>query len=245
LEPRIGVPTESVRGDLTSARSVAELESIGTDFAQSIGCRYFSYVVSRPPRGGVVCRNPFIASYAGEWKARYLARRYQFYDPVVTVSKKTRVPFFWGQRGFLRPFEKAERYVFHEAAEFGILEGYAVPVVGPDLDAAVFSVVVDSRNGISDIVEEKIGELQIFATRFHDAAVRFEGSEAAAADIALSTREKEVLTWTAEGYSSEAVATRLGLSTSAVNYHVTNCCRKLGAGNKIHAVALAIRMNLM
>jgi DNA-binding CsgD family transcriptional regulator len=55
----------------------------------------------------------------------------------------------------------------------------------------------------------------------------------------------EVLTWTAEGYSSEAVAKRLGLSTSAVNYHITNCCRKLGASNKTQAVALAIRMNLM
>jgi DNA-binding CsgD family transcriptional regulator len=245
LERRAEVSAEGVRWDLTGARSVAELESIGTDFAQSIGCRYFSYVVSRPPGGGVVCRNPFVTSYASEWKARYLTRKYQFYDPVVTVSKRTRVPFFWGQRGFLRAFEKAERYVFYEAAEFGILEGYAVPVVGPDLDAAVFSVVVDSRNGISDIVEEKIGELQIFATRFHDAAVRFENSEAGHADIELSTREKEVLIWTAEGLSSELVAVQLGLSTSAVNYHVTNCCRKLGAGNKIHAVALAIRMNLI
>jgi DNA-binding CsgD family transcriptional regulator len=61
----------------------------------------------------------------------------------------------------------------------------------------------------------------------------------------LTTREREVLTWTADGYSSEAVAARLGLSASAINYHVTNCCRKLGASNKIQAVALAIRMNLL
>jgi DNA-binding CsgD family transcriptional regulator len=61
----------------------------------------------------------------------------------------------------------------------------------------------------------------------------------------LTTREKEVLTWTAEGYSSEEVAARLGLSASAVNYHITNSCRKLGASNKIQAVALAIRMDLL
>jgi DNA-binding CsgD family transcriptional regulator len=174
-----------------------------------------------------------------------LARTYQFYDPVVSISKKTRIPYFWGQRGFLRAFEKAQRYVFHEAAEFGIIEGYSVPVVGPEFDAAIFSVVVNSRNEISNVVHEKIGQLQIFATKFHDAAVRFEGSDAPQVDIQLTTREKEVLTWTAEGYSSEAVAARLGLSPSAVNYHVTNSCRKLSASNKIQAVALAIRMNLL
>jgi DNA-binding CsgD family transcriptional regulator len=235
----------SVCLDPTSARTVAELENVATGFAQSIGCEHFSYLVTRLPRGRVICNNIFISSYPVEWRARYLARTYQFYDPVVSISKKTRVPYFWGQRGFLRAYDKAERRVFHEAAEFGMLEGYSVPIVGPEFDAAIFSVVVNSRNEISNIVNDEIGRLQIFAAKFHDAAVRLEGSESSQADVKLTTREKEVLTWTAEGYSSEAVAARLGLSASAVNYHVTNCCRKLGASNKIKAVALAIRMTLM
>lgn len=235
----------SVCLDPTSARSVGELETIATGFAQSIGCEHFSYLVTRPPRGRVTCKNVFISSYSPEWKGRYLERNYQFYDPVAIISKKTRVPYFWGQRGFLRAYEKAERYVFHEAAEFGILEGYSVPVVGPEFDAAIFSVVVDGRNEISHVVRGEVGELQIFAAKFHDAAVRLEDSESPQDNIALTTREKEVLTWTAEGYSSEEVAARLGLSASAVNYHVTNCCRKLDATNKIQAVALAIRMNLL
>jgi DNA-binding CsgD family transcriptional regulator len=235
----------SVCLDPTSARTVAELESVATGFAQSIGCEHFSYVVTRPPRGRVICNNIFISSYPAEWKARYLARTYQFYDPVVSISKKTRMPYFWGQRGFLRAYDKAERRVFHEAAEFGMLEGYSVPIVGPEFDAAIFSVVVNARNEISDRVQGEIGELQIFAAKFHDAAVRLESSRAPQPEIELTTREREVLTWTADGYSSEAVAARLGLSASAINYHVTNCCRKLGASNKIQAVALAIRMNLL
>jgi DNA-binding CsgD family transcriptional regulator len=236
---------ESVGLDPTSARSVPELETIAAGFIRSIGCEHFSYLVTRPPRGRVACDNVFISSYAAEWRARYLARTYQFYDPVVSISKKIRVPYFWGQRGFLRAFEKAERYVFHEAAEFGIVEGYSVPIVGPEFEAAIFSVVVNARNEIPDIVQGEMGELQIFAAKFHDAAVRLDGLEKPQVEIALTTREKEVLTWTAEGYSSEEVAARLGLSASAVNYHITNSCRKLGASNKIQAVALAIRMDLL
>ena len=235
----------SVGLDPTSARSVGELEKIATDFAQAIGCEHFSYLVTRPPRGKATCKNVFISSYAPEWNARYLERNYRLYDPVATISKKTRVPYFWGQRGFLRAYEKAERYVFHEAAEFGILEGYSVPVVGPEFDSAIFSVVVDGRNEIARVVRGEIGALQIFAAKFHDAAIRLEGAENPQGNIELTSREKEVLTWTAEGYSSEEVGARLGLSASAVNYHITNCCRKLGAGNKIQAVALAIRMNLL
>jgi DNA-binding NarL/FixJ family response regulator len=124
-------------------------------------------------------------------------------------------------------------------------DGYSVPIEGPEFDAAIFSVVVNARNEISDLVQGKIGQLQIFAAKFHEAAVRLESSRAPPPEIELTTREREVLTWTADGYSSEAVAARLGLSVSAINYHVTNCCRKLGASNKIQAVALAIRMNLL
>lgn len=239
------MPVGSVCLDLASARSVGELESIATGFAHSIGCEHFSYLVTRPPRGRIACKNALISSYAPGWKARYIERSYQFYDPVVSIAKKARIPYFWGQRGFLRAYEKAERYVFHEAAEFGIREGYSVPVAGPDFDTAIFSVVVDGRNEISHVVKGELGELQIFAAKFHDAAVRLEDREDTQDTIELTTREKEVLSWTAEGYSSDEVGARLGLSASAVNYHITNCCRKLGAGNKIQAVALAIRMNLL
>lgn len=231
--------------DPASARSVAELESIASRFAKSIGCDNFSYLVTRLPQGRRSSDNIIISSYAGEWIAHYLARTYQYYDPVAKIARTARMPYFWGHRGFLRAFEKAERYVFHEAAEFGILEGYSVPISGPELDSAVFSVVVGSRNELPDIVHGQIGALQIFAAKFHDAAVRLDETEHAPGDIDLTNRERQVLAWTAEGYSSEAVAARLGLSASAVNYHIANCCRKLGASNKIQAVALAIRGNLL
>ncbi|WP_321936330.1 LuxR family transcriptional regulator [Paraburkholderia sp. J8-2] len=232
--------------DFSSATSVKELESIATQFAQSIGCDYFSYLMTRWPGSKVASKDVvFLSSYPAEWMARYLARTYQFYDPVVSLAQSNRLPYYWGQRGFLRSYNKAERYVFHEAGEFGILEGYSVPIVGPDFDAGIFSIVVDARNQIPDIVEARVGQLQVFATKFHDAVIRLTKIGASDEDDHLTAREREVLTWTAEGYSSEAVAARLGLSASAVNYHVTNCCRKLDAGNKVQAVALAIRLNLI
>lgn len=229
----------------TSAQSIAELVEIAGAYSRLVGCEYFSYLITRPPRQGSIEDDIFISSYPEEWNERYLSKTYKLYDPVVQLSRKTRLPYFWGQRGFLRAYNKNERYVFHEAGEFGINEGYTVPVAGPDFDSAIFSIISRERNAIGEVVHEKLGDLQLFAAKFHDTAIRLIDANATSDDIGLTPREIEVLTWTAEGYSNEAVAARLGLSLSAINYHIANCCRKLDTGNKVQAVARAIRMGII
>lgn len=231
--------------DPTSTQTVAELQQVASDFARSIGCDYFGYLLTRLPSGQAVEDDTFITDYPEEWITRYKQRSYKFYDPVVTISRTSRLPFYWGGRGFLQPYNKAERHVFHEASEYRILEGYGVPAAGPEGDSGIFSVTVRQRNQIREMVAEETARLQLFAAQFHDAAVRLVLHHDRRAEAALTKREKEVLSWTADGFSSEAVAARMGLSASAVNYHITNACRKIGASNKVQAVALAIRRNLL
>jgi DNA-binding CsgD family transcriptional regulator len=231
--------------DPTSAQSLAQLKQLARGFARSLECDHFSYFLTRLPRGQVPAEDTFLADYPDEWQARYKQRSYKFYDPVVTISRTSRLPFYWGERGFLQPYSKAERHVFHEANEYGILEGYGIPTAGPEADSGIFSVIVRHRNLIHEMVAEEAARLQLFAAQFHDAAVRLIAQDNHRNPAELTKREKEVLNWTAEGFSSEAVAARMGLSASAVNYHITNACRKIGASNKIQAVALAIRHNLL
>lgn len=231
--------------DPTGTQSIAELEHVASGFARSIGCDYFGYLLTRLPSGLAVEDDTFITDYPEEWITRYRQRSYKFYDPVVTISRTSRLPFYWGGRGFLQPYNKAERHVFHEASEYRILEGYGVPAAGPEGDSGIFSVTVRQRNQIREMVAEETARLQLFAAQFHDAAVRLVLHHDRRRETALTKREKEVLSWTADGFSSEAVAARMGLSASAVNYHITNACRKIGASNKVQAVALAIRRNLL
>ena len=61
----------------------------------------------------------------------------------------------------------------------------------------------------------------------------------------LSARERECLHWTASGKTSSEIATILELSEHTVNHYLSAACQKLGATNRAHAVARAIRAGLV
>ncbi len=69
---------------------------------------------------------------------------------------------------------------------------------------------------------------------------RVDRSPPADAAPALSPREREVLTLMAEGLTAEGVAARLAVGVETVRTHVRNAIRKLGARNRVHAIALAL-----
>ncbi|WP_407519944.1 helix-turn-helix transcriptional regulator [Methylobacterium oryzisoli] len=62
---------------------------------------------------------------------------------------------------------------------------------------------------------------------------------------APSPRERDVLVWTAQGKTAWEIARILGLARSTVEEHARNAVRKLGAQNKAHAVALALRAGII
>jgi DNA-binding CsgD family transcriptional regulator len=57
----------------------------------------------------------------------------------------------------------------------------------------------------------------------------------------LTPREREVLGWVARGKSAAGVAEILNIAKRTVDEHVQTAIHKLGAANRTHAVALAIR----
>lgn len=61
----------------------------------------------------------------------------------------------------------------------------------------------------------------------------------------LSSREREVMQWAANGKTAAETATIIGISERTVEFHVTNAVACLGATNKIQAVALAVAAGLI
>lgn len=57
----------------------------------------------------------------------------------------------------------------------------------------------------------------------------------------LTTREVEVLKWTAEGNTAAEVGDILSLKSRTVNFHIRNAVRKMGVKNKMSAVVRAVR----
>jgi DNA-binding NarL/FixJ family response regulator len=76
-----------------------------------------------------------------------------------------------------------------------------------------------------------------------------DGTEADEADhapsVALTAREREVLTLLAAGASNKAIARALDVSVHTAKFHVASLAEKLGASTRLEAVAIALRTGLV
>lgn len=61
----------------------------------------------------------------------------------------------------------------------------------------------------------------------------------------LTPREVDVLRWIMDGKSTWDISVILGRSQRVIKWHVNNIMQKLGAQNRTHAVALAVRQGLI
>jgi DNA-binding CsgD family transcriptional regulator len=61
----------------------------------------------------------------------------------------------------------------------------------------------------------------------------------------LSDRELEVFLLLAEGLTDAEIGQKLNISSKTVNYHVENVKRRLGAKNRVQAIATALRRRLI
>jgi LuxR family transcriptional regulator, quorum-sensing system regulator BjaR1 len=59
--------------------------------------------------------------------------------------------------------------------------------------------------------------------------------------LPLTPREREVLGWVARGKSAWEIGAILNIAKRTVDEHVANAIRKLGAANRIQAIAIAVR----
>jgi DNA-binding CsgD family transcriptional regulator len=66
-----------------------------------------------------------------------------------------------------------------------------------------------------------------------------------AKDVHLTSREKEILSWAAEGKSDSVIADIIGVSHSTIRFHMNNIFRKLNANERTLATVKAIRQGLI
>jgi DNA-binding CsgD family transcriptional regulator len=86
-----------------------------------------------------------------------------------------------------------------------------------------------------DLDQEASAGLQLAGVVLTETLMRF--APPAADGEVLTPRERAVLTWIADGKSDWETACILGLSEPTVRFHLANARRKLGAVNRVQAVA--------
>ncbi|QKV19281.1 helix-turn-helix transcriptional regulator [Oricola thermophila] len=91
----------------------------------------------------------------------------------------------------------------------------------------------------------EIAEMYLASCSLMESIDSMRDSPIAADRPRISTREEACLAWTAEGKTSEEIGIILELSPHTVNHYLGSAARKLGASNRMHAVAKALRLGLI
>jgi DNA-binding NarL/FixJ family response regulator len=133
------------------------------------------------------------------------------------------------------------RHLLHHEPGLGVIaHGGRVErhAVGEALAAGANAYVSKRSNG--DTMRRAVAAVSDFRT-FVDPDVRPDGL----GPQKITRRQREILQLFADGFSTEQVADRLALSTETVRTHAKLCVGRLGARDRAHAVAIALRGSLI
>ena len=150
-------------------------------------------------------------------------------------------PFNWNEIGQLHPLDSMSRYIMDEAREYGLKEGFSVPIVLGDAATVGFAIAGDHL---------EFGELErsdiVFAA--HCAVARIldiRHRDAHAPPRKLSAKELEVLQWASEGFSLGKIADRMKITRHGVDFIMRAVRDKLSVHRVEHAVAEGFRQGML
>ncbi len=209
--------------------------------AQDMGLNNLSYLGFHKTTSGN--SDPVIhTTYDPAWLARYQEESYHLIDPVVDQSLEGTLPVDWSE---LPKVDRTTRNFFGEAMEFGVRQnGVSIPIRDHLHGRAVLTLNSDLR-----VHEWRKYKRGIIADAIYLGCLIqsdiVAGISGAPLGPRLSNREKEVLKWAAVGKTAWETAQIMTVSNSTVNHHLYNACAKLEVVNKTHAVAKAIRAQII
>lgn len=200
------------------------------------------FIVSGLPDRGMDVR-PFVllSGWSDEWYERYTGLGYVDIDPVARHCFSTTLPFDWSDAPYDPETDLPARKVMDEARDFGMGDGFCVPIHMEGGMQGVVSLVGETRQ-LDDKSRLELHMLSLYA----HGQLRFLNSRAGLAPRrAITARESEVLKWVAAGKTASEIADITGLSQRTVNQHCENAQNRMGTNNRVHTVVEAIRHKLI
>jgi len=201
------------------------------------------FVANVPPPGANIEPHILLRGWNLEWIDRYARRNYVHVDPIARRLTTQVAPFTWAS-ACRRRLAPEEALVMDEAREFGLAAGFTVPIYGVLGQQSCVSFAIEEDEPPSEY-QRALHLIAIYAhLRLVDLSA---GSppEGGRTRPQLSRRELECVKWTAQGKTAWEIGQILALSERTVEKYLTHSMRKLGAVNRTHAVAIAIRRHLL
>lgn len=200
----------------------------------ALGIRGFAYL-----KVGIQRPILLYSTYSSSWNSRYTSSDIDFSDPYIELAKNTLIPVLWD----LEATNDAHTRFCKLALAYGIPpRGMTTGLRDPNGNDVYFSVSSNMR--AIDWKRKMKGNsliLQMVGAAFHAAVSRLCPSP----KIKLSPRERDTLSWAAQGKTAWETSKILGISEGTVNQYLHASRRKLKVSSKTQCVAYAQELGLL
>jgi LuxR family transcriptional regulator, quorum-sensing system regulator BjaR1 len=173
-----------------------------------------------------------------EWLKHYIKQEFCRVDPAFRQCQRSIKPFIWAEASYDLEQEPRTTNFIQQVRDFGLDQGLMVPVRNSTGKLGV----VWFGGSDPELDKRTIPALHLMALYAFE-RLRELKPPLHAQKQRLTPREREVLTWIATGKTALEIAELLKITKRTVDHHSQAICRKYGAMNRTHAVALAIRHN--
>jgi len=238
--------SESFRGVVDIIERLWHCESLQAVFditdayGKSLGYQITTIVSCGRMMVGAGETPPFLTNVDPEWLERYVEKDYFSKDPVVQRAARSCCPFTYTD-AYSDASAEVKKFKM-EAAAYGIIFGWAVPV---HRDAKAPGVV--SFCGPNTVTLDAAAQLRVSMVGMiaYQRASEFFADMIPQLAITLSDRERAVLMLVARGKTNWEVGAVLSISEYSVRDYLKALSVKLETSNRTHTVARAMQLGLI
>jgi len=184
-----------------------------------------------------------VRNYPESWVNYYLEKKYDVIDPVRTLSFTKTGVYTWSEIIDSGSLSKKQIQMFNEAEEAKLYNGIGVALRGGG--GAVAALGAASTDRHIDLCPFILDKVNLLANQFYVCYWRLMESHATLSTVVLTTREGDILKWSAKGLTKVDIGHRLNISHHTVDYHVRNILKKLDAKNIAAAIFIALNLGLI
>lgn len=186
-------------------------------------------------------------NYPQDWVKCYNQKNWVRIDPVVSFGLRYLGPFTWDKLPTHMSLTHQQNQFMNEGREAGLHNGAALSLRGPAGMVAGIGVATKHRGkpGSEKEIKYKLSLLNMISHQFYTQLFNLHEMRSQTDNTLLTECEFAILYRLARGQKDETIASDLGVTKHAVNFHTRHIYKKLKASNRISAVVNAIRERII
>lgn len=168
-----------------------------------------------------------------EWREVYAGQNLCQRDPVIRHLRRSVLPFEWASAPYDPETERHMGVVLDRAHDLNVHKGVSVPIPSPT--GIIGAVWAAGPHFVQHEIHKVV--LQSLALHVFHRLEKLVGRRPREGPC-LTEREREVLAWASEGKTAWEIGCILSLSQRTIEWHFRQAYRKLGATNRMQAIAI-------